>query len=371
MKHLILRIMKYGMRFLYFFIKRFTPVTDKVVFLSRQSDSPSENFRLLAEEFTAYDPDIECEFYCKLGLKSSMGLGDIAMMLRQMKALAGARVCITESYCIPISILKHKPNLKIIQIWHSMVAIKKFGWQTLDMPEGSSSSVARIMQMHAGYDYIIVGSEYMRPFFAEAMHTPIEKILPLGMPIADRILQSERSNDELRAAFDEMYPNAKGKKLVVYLPTMRRGEAVDCAELVERFHYNEFALVIKLHPLDHDTIIYNTRVIIDTAFTTEQAIALADAVISDYSGAAAEAALLDKPVYFFTPDLVRYNKRCGINVDPLTVFPHVSFADAGDLIDAVCHERATQEDIDRVRELLCGGCDGNSAENIVTLAMQQ
>ncbi len=370
MKLLVLRLMKWGMRFLYWFMKRLTPVENKVVFLSRQSDQPSENFRLLAQELSEYDPSVTCEYYCKLGLKSSMGAGDIIMMLRQMKALAGARVCIAESYCIPISILRHKPELKIIQIWHSMVAIKKFGWQTLDMPEGSKSSVARIMQMHAGYHHIVVGSEYMRQFFAEAMNTPIDKILPLGMPIADKILQNGIPDEHLRTTFNETYPQARGKKLVVYLPTMRRGEAVDCAALVERFPYDEYALVIKLHPLDHDTVIYNNRAIIDTAFTTEQTIALADAVISDYSGAAAEAALLDKPVYFFTLDLDRYSKRCGINVNPLKIFPHVSFADADELIDAVSQERATQEDIDRVRELLCGGCDGRSAEKIVTLAMQ-
>ncbi|MBQ5544235.1 MAG: CDP-glycerol glycerophosphotransferase family protein [Clostridia bacterium] len=371
MKNLILRIMKYGMRFLYFFMKLFTPVQDKVVFLSRQSDKPSENFRMLAQEFSEYAPHMTSQFYCKLGLKNSMGLGDIAMMLRQMKALAGARVCITESYCVPISILHHKPELKIIQIWHSMVAVKQFGWQTLDMPEGSSSAVANIMQMHEGYDSVVVGSDFMRPFFAEAMRMPLEKILPLGMPVADRILsERNRNHDDLLADFEKTYPHAVGKKRVVYLPTMRRGEAVDCAELVERFPYKEFALIIKLHPLDRDTEIFNTHVIIDTVFSTEQMITLADVVISDYSGAAAEAALLDKPVYFFTPDIVRYAKRCGLNVDPLTVFPHISFAMAEDLINAIGENRATAEDIALVRKYLCGGCDGHSTEKIVELAMQ-
>ena len=46
---------------------------------------------------------------------------------------------------------------------------------------------------------------------------------------------------------------------------------------------------------------------------------MADTVISDYSGAAAEAALLGKPVYFFVPDTERYSSECGINVNPLGV----------------------------------------------------
>lgn len=364
--------MKYGMRFVYFFMKLLTPVQEKAVFISRQSDEPSENFRLLAEELQRLAPQYTCEFSCKLGLKSEMGLSYVLLMLRQMKALAGARICITESYCIPVSILHHKKELTVIQIWHSMVAIKQFGWQTVDLPEGSPSSVAKLMQMHSGYDYVIVGSEYMRDFFAEAMRTPKEKILPLGMPSADRIMQNGaewQKTNALRESFDTAYPRAKGKKIVAYLPTMRRGAAVDCAELVERFDYDRFALVIKLHPLDKDTVITDERAVTDRQFTTAQVIALADAVISDYSGAAAEAALLGKPVYFFTPDLERYSGRCGVNVNPLTVFPNVSFDRAQPLIDAVCGEHASEEDIDLVHELLCGGCDGHSAERIAQLAL--
>lgn len=360
------------MRFIYFFMKLFTSVEDKVVFISRQSDEPSLNFRMLEEEITDLAPHYTCEFYCKLGLKNEMGLSYVLLMLRQMKALAGARVCITESYCIPVSILKHKKELKIIQIWHSMVAIKKFGWQTVDMPEGSPSSVAEIMQMHRGYDHVIVGSEYMRDFFAEAMRTPKEKILPLGMPSADRIIQTSvdlTKKAALREEFFETYPRVRGKKIIVYLPTMRRGAAVDCAELVERFDYDKFALIIKLHPLDKETVIYNCNAVTDNKFTTEQVISLADAVISDYSGAAAEAALLGKPVYFFTPDIEAYSKRCGINVNPMEVFPNISFDKSRPLIDAIVSERAAQEDIALVRELLCGGCQGNSTENIAKLAL--
>lgn len=372
MKNVILAIMKYGMRLVYFFMKLFTPVQDKVVFISRQSDEPSENFRLLAEEINRLAPQYRCEFSCKLGLKSEMGLSYALLMLKQMKSLAGARVCITESYCIPISILRHKKELTVIQIWHSMVAIKKFGWQTVDLPEGSPSAVAAIMQMHNGYDYVIVGSEYMRDFFSEAMRTPKEKILPLGMPSADRMLQDGSElmkSAALREAFEAAYPTAKGRKIVAYLPTMRRETVVDCTELVEGFNDERFVLVIKLHPLDKDTVISSDSAITDKKFTTRQVIALADAVISDYSGAAAEAALLGKPVYFFTPDLETYSGRCGVNLNPMEVFPHVSFDRAEPLIGAVCSGSASREDIELVHELLCGGCDGRSTEHIAQLAL--
>ncbi|MBQ9902376.1 MAG: CDP-glycerol glycerophosphotransferase family protein [Clostridia bacterium] len=369
MKKMIFILLKYGMRFLYFFMKLLIPVRDKAVFLSRQSDTPSENFLLLRDELQRVSPSTKCEFYCRLGLKSEMGLSYALLMLRQMAALAGAKLCITESYCIPVSILHHKKQLRIVQIWHSLVAIKQFGWQTVDRPEGTASDIAEIMDMHKGYDFVAVGSEYMRPFFADAMHTPVEKILPLGTPVADRLLQSAGQHDELKRKFYETYPQAKGKKIAVWLPTMRRDYPIDCQGMIDGFDCETFALIVKLHPLDRHTVITGDTAIIDKKFTTEQAIILADAVISDYSGAAAEAALLDKPVYFFVPDTQRYNEECGINVNPLEVFPDVSFAEPRKLVDAVLGEKAADRDIALVKEKLCGGCDGHSTEKIIRAAL--
>ena len=87
--------------------------------------------------------------------------------------------------------------------------------------------------------------------------------------------------------------------------------------------------------------------------------------------AAAEAALLNKPVYFFVSDTKRYAAECGINVNPLEVFPTVSFSDPKELDSAVMNEKASADDIALVKELLCGGCDGHSAENIIKLALTQ
>ena len=86
---------------------------------------------------------------------------------------------------------------------------------------------------------------------------------------------------------------------------------------------------------------------------------------------AAEAALLNKPVYFFVPDTERYAAECGINLNPLEVFPDVSFASPEELVSAVLGEKATSDNISEVKELLCGGCDGHSTENIIKRALTQ
>ncbi len=365
-KQLAMKGLRAGMSAVYAILKITIRPKDRVVFLSRQSDVPSADFVLLSDRIKELSPSTETVFSCRLGLKSEMNLSYIPLLLRQMALLASARACVTESYIPAISMLRHRPGMEVTQIWHSMAAIKKFGWQTVDTPEGSSSDTARLMCMHRGYDRVIAGSEYMKPFFAEAMDTDPAKILPLGAPHADVILSVGQGGT--RAALEEKYPQIKNKRLVVYLPTMRRGRAIDCARFTDNFDLSDSALIVKLHPLDRETSIGTEGVITDLSTPTNDLICAADAVITDYSGTASDASLLGIPVYFYLPDIEEYSAQCGINMNALEVFPALSFEDGAALAEAL----RRQPDPDTVvlqRELLSGGCDGHSCEKIARLCL--
>ena len=45
--------------------------------------------------------------------------------------LSTAHVCIIDGYCIPVSVLHHRKELRVVQVWHALGAIKKFGRQAL------------------------------------------------------------------------------------------------------------------------------------------------------------------------------------------------------------------------------------------------
>lgn len=370
-KSIALKGLRLSMQAVYAGMKLIIPKKDRVVFISRQSNAPSADFVLLADKIKVLSPSTETVFSCRLGLKSEMGLSYIPLLLRQMTLLASARACVTESYAPPVSMLNHRRGVTVTQIWHSMAAIKKFGWQTLDTPEGSSSETARLMCMHRGYDHVIVGSEYMIPFFAEAMNTSAERIFPLGACHADILLQTGKGGT--RTALEEKYPQIKDKRLIAYLPTMRRGEAVPCKELAENFDIADAFLLIKPHPLDTATTELlqgcgNDSVMIDLTTPTNDLICAADAVISDYSGTASDAAALEIPVYFYVPDIERYSTRCGINPDLQELFPTMTFTDSSALIDALSRE-AERDTVLLEKELLAGGCNGNSRERIAKLVL--
>ena len=118
-----------------------------------QSNTKSLDFELLSKEIENQDKTIKQVFLCKK-MKSSLSnskeyilyiLNLISFFFKAMYYLATSKLCVTESYCVPISILKHKKKLKIIQIWHASGAVKKLGYQSLDTAEGKSSKIAKLM----------------------------------------------------------------------------------------------------------------------------------------------------------------------------------------------------------------------------------
>ncbi len=366
MKRFLFYLLRGFMNFIYAVMKLLSIPRDRILFISRHSDTANENFLLIAEEIKKRSPHTELRFSCKTDKVGGFGFHQPFLMLDRMRLLAGSRVCITDSETAEIGILRHRREMRIIQIWHSMAPFKKFGWQVVDTDEGVSRECADGLKLHEGYDHIIVGSEFAQGIFSEAMNTDIAKILPLGLPLTDSMLHS--SGEAERMKLWRLHPSACGKKIVVYAPTIRKG-SVPCSELVSSFDYESSALIIKLHPRDKDTAIFDERAVVDTEMTTQEAIRAADVIITDYSGVAAEASLLSKPVFFYVPDIEEYSGDCGLNIDPCILFSQLSYRSADALIAAIsedCDEKNAQP----IREKLAGACRGDSAKSIANLAAE-
>ncbi len=128
---ILVTILKISFRFLYFFLK-LLPVKNKILFMSRQNDNPSIDYICLIEELKKRSSNYEIMILCKRMKNDGLSLINYYFYsVRQMYHLATSKVCIVDGYIITISILKHKKDLKIMQLWHSPAAVKKFGFQTL------------------------------------------------------------------------------------------------------------------------------------------------------------------------------------------------------------------------------------------------
>ena len=209
------------MSFFYAFYKR-RKTEDKIAFISRQSETPSTDFRYLINEIKTNYPQYKVTVLCKM-IPTSFGgkVKYLGEMFRQMKAFATSKVVVLDGYCILASMLKHKKGLKIIQIWHALGAFKKFGRSVLDKEGGKSSKTAAAFKMHKNYSLIAASGDECVPFFSEAFGQPQSRFIPIGIPRMDYLTDKEE-NARVRGNILRKYPQLdNGRKNILYAPTFR------------------------------------------------------------------------------------------------------------------------------------------------------
>lgn len=337
MKKIILivgiNILKLFANFIYLFIKLF-PTKNQIVMISKQSNGITLDFQLIQQELQKNNPQLKVIVLCK-----KMNNGIIAKleycfyMIKIMYYLATSKVCILDGYCIPVSILKHKKLLKIIQIWHASAAVKKFGYQILDKKEGSNLLIAKLMNMHKNYDYLIAPSNETKKVFAEAFGNSIEKFELLGLPRLEYI--SNEKYDKTKEILEE-YPHLKEKETILYVPTFRKNAKINLVEQVihTKIDESKYNLIISLHPLDNTEV--PEKYLIDKKYSSFDLIKIADYIITDYSALSVEASLLEKPIFFLLNDFEEYNNNRGMNIDlkkELSSFVCENFVEIVDKID--------------------------------------
>ena len=316
MKNIILTIeisiLKIIANIIYFIIKIF-PTKNKIVMITRQSNEITLDFKLLKKYFNENNSEIDVKVLSK---KLEKGITNKIKysfyILKIMYHLATSRICIIDGYCIPVCILKHKKNLKVIQIWHASGAVKKFGYQILDKKEGSNSKIAKLMCMHKNYDYVIAPSNITKKYFSEAFNVPEEKIKKLGLPRLEYIINPEYDRSE---EIYKDYPDLKNKENILYIPTYRKNNESIIIEDILNTNIDEkkYNLIIKLHPLDNTSL--PDKYVIDKKYSSFDLIKIADYIITDYSALSIESSLLDKPIFIYANDIRTYEQDRGLNID--------------------------------------------------------
>lgn len=362
---IILYIERFGMSFVYFFIKFFPIQKNKITMLSRQSNDINIDFEMLLDEFSNQDKNIKVKVLCKEVPKNIIGrIKYCFFLIICLYHISTSKVCIIDGYSIPISCLKHKKDLKIIQIWHSLGAIKQFGKQVIDKKEGSKSEISKIMKMHQNYDYVLCASDATREFYKQGFGVDESKILKLGMPRIDYLLgKDEKINKKIENLYKD-YPNLKEKKTILYVPTFRQGKSVHIYDLINSVNTDEYNLIIKLHPLDKTIV--DSKYTINNKYSTFDLLKIADYVITDYSALSLETSILDnKQLYFYLYDIEDYKMDRGLNVNLREEMPNYTFSNVDDIIKNIQEDNYNFEELKKFRDKYVQTVDTNNSKRIV------
>lgn len=294
--------------FLNIFVKIFKIKDNQVAFISLESQDLDSDMKLiydtLKDEKDILLKTVTIE-YDKQGIKQNF----LYMLncMKQLYVINTSHVVIIRDNNYVVSTFKRE-GVKVIQVWHACGAIKKFG-----------NAIARKYPIK-NYDYVLANSSYWKKPYSEAFSIDEENVIVTGMPRVDCLFDQNYLNQSKKKLLDK-FPQLVGKKVILYAPTFRgniyKGFSMlpfDGKRFIDSFDENTY-LLYKLHPLLKDVTLPKHPRILDVCNEdTHELFALADLLISDYSSIVFDFSLLNKPLYFYTPDLNEYLNDVGCYV---------------------------------------------------------
>ena len=283
-------------------------------------------------------------------------LGSALRAIRFMKLYARARVVFICDSFLPVISCRKSKKTTVVQLMHSCGLGKKIGYDTTeDIPKGYRGFVYR------NYDLVTVTSPACVGPIAGAMRHDHNVVRSIGSSRSDFYFDPQW-REECRARFFAAYPQAAGKKIILWAPTFRgnagdpRQVGLEQLQTLEAQLGDGYYLIKKVHP--HVDTHYHLS---NCSILTEELLPVVDLMITDYSSIVADFMLFDKPYVLFAPDLEEYTQTRGLYVDYPTLSPYL-ITDGAQLAEAVktALRLPCQEWVRKNREFHISACDGHS-----------
>jgi len=174
----------------------------------------------------------------------------------------------------------------------------------------SQESEKEFINRCSRWDYLLVQSDYVAGL-SKGCFGYDGKILKFGYPRND-ILYSKDNPDELNKLKQKL-GLPLDKKVILYAPTWRMKNDFDLMLDLNSFKKslsNEYVLVLRMHHLAGNNLnqLENDEFIFDLSQygSMEELYLVSDILITDYSSAMFDYAILDRPILLFTYDMEEY-----------------------------------------------------------------
>lgn len=332
--------------------------SNKVTFISYLGNNMSSDMKLIRR---ALEKNDSCEMIFLSKEFDNTLLNKIKYLFEfvlQTYHINTSRVVVIDGNNFAVSNVKKKKETVVIQIWHACGAIKKFGFDfTRRYPISN-------------YDYVITSSSTSKKNFASAFNLSEDKIIPLGVAKTDRLFDDKKI-EKYKKEMNEKYPCTKGKKIMLYAPTFR-GEGVfsksymdiDLDKLAEKLG-DEYIIMYKMHPVSkYDKCQKCSNIINVCNESLYKLFAISDMLVTDYSAVMYDYLILEKPMYFYTPDLNQYTTSRGIYWDYENYVPGKVCYTEEELAKSIALEEYSIEKIKKMKYDFYDYLDGMSSKRI-------
>lgn len=299
----------------------------KILFADSKTDGIPYNLRSMYQE--ARKRGYECIDFC-YNFETMSAWRKLCTSLAFMKQYATAKYVFISDYYLPVSSCRKRKETTVIQLWHASGLQKMFGFDA-----GDDLKNLKLINPVRNFDIVSVSAENMKKVMMKNWRLPAEKIQVLGSSRTDLLFDRTYLTD-CRERFFALYPEAKGKTVVLWAPTFRgKGYEADIAGIddvleIEAQLKEGYYFIRKMHP--H----YQKNGAVDNCtLKTEELYAVADILITDYSSVFYDFILLKQKALFYVPDYELYKKDRGLYIDYRTELPFPVIRDKKELKEAI------------------------------------
>lgn len=289
------------------------------------------------------------------------------------RKLAQSKYVFLNDNFLPMSKLNFKKDAVITQLWHGEGVFKRFGLEI------AQDEITRKNETEANkkLSFVVCSSKAVAPYYEKAFGVKSEQVLPLGSPRTDYFYKNE-NKAKARECIEKMYPQTKGKKLVLYAPTFRDNETDD-GEIIMRFDAkkisqslgDEYAVLIRLHPQVHFFTGELSGAINVTDYDdVRQLVLCCDILITDYSSICMDFSLLDKKTMFFAYDKDRYESIRNFYFDYEEYVPGKVVYTTDEIIKEI-KTPIDKEKNNRFKSFNFDFFDGQSAKRVIDFVMKE
>jgi CDP-glycerol glycerophosphotransferase (TagB/SpsB family) len=314
-------------------------------------------------------PDLRIELLLEpysYGLRGKLAY--LLRLVRGMVLLRTSRWFIVDNAYLPIHVMPHRRGTTVVQVWHAVGALKRFGW---DSHSPVRDPERRFLHRH--YDRVVCTSERARHPWSRAFRVPPDRVLPLGTPRVDALVDAS-AMALARSRMHERYPVLRGRVVVLYAPTFRgRGagkraplDGVDAVALRAALP-SDHILVLKTHPnLDPATTpTAGYDLVLDPRLDLNEIFAATDILVTDYSSSIFEWSLLRRPLVLLVPDLPAYETDPGLYLDYRTEMIGTQVRDTAGVAAAIRHQIIDDAAWDAFIAEHLGPVDGTASDRFV------
>ena len=337
---------------------------DLVIFADAHNSEIPYSMKLMKEKISQRKFNIE---ECYTDYQSGSYIKIIFEMIRFMKLYAKAKYVFICDNFLPVSSCKKRKGTVVIQLWHAGGILKKFAYDTEDdIPSYYKGNVFK------NYDIVTVSDECCIPVYESAMKLKRDVIRATGVSRTDYLFL-DSYKDNCYKSFYEKYPQAKGKKIVLWAPTFR-GKANDPFLLGQEYINklkneleSEWFVITKVHPhLD------TKKHISDSEIPTEELLPIIDILITDYSSIIFDYSLLNKPLLLFAPDYEEYIQKRGFYISYESIPGRI--VKEGELLYKELlneYNNFNADEMIKFAKKYMGSCDGSCTEKLIDILINE